>query len=539
MDSFTRLNVGSRTFSLAAIFGLALALDGELVLRVAVALTVLAVLGTYLSTKSAMPVAWAVSAEALMASLVVATTLPDSLLVLPYLVILALLGGLTAGVTGAAMVVVVQLTALLLTTATSTTPGTTAEVRALAPWALTIVSAGLLGAWTRKVRKTSAPRGDENYASARRLLVQLRTVSRRLSSGLDPVTIAHDILKLLHESVEEATASAVVVRSDSRSLVPLAYVGPGAAELSAQDEALIEQAWRTGVVATQADPDGPAPDARATYVVPLRVGSECSAVLVSRVAGHLALPPRTQDLLEDLALRLETALTFESIRSAVMEDERHRVAREIHDGVAQDVASLGYVVDEIASMTSDEKVSDALGRLRSEVTRVVNELRLSIFDLRSDVRDAPGLGAALSDYLRVVGLQSSLSIHTSIDESPTRLSPQTETELLRIAQEAITNARRHSGAENLWVELTVRAPRASLVVRDDGKGLGPRRHDSYGLHGMRERADRINATLTVQDLGHETDQRGTCVTVHCAGEERHGPTRAAAPVRADQQESVG
>jgi signal transduction histidine kinase len=120
-------------------------------------------------------------------------------------------------------------------------------------------------------------------------------------------------------------------------------------------------------------------------------------------------------------------------------------------------------------------------------------------------------------------------VHLTLDESPTRLRTEVETELLRIAQEAVTNARKHSNADNLWVDCRIRPPYARITVQDDGQGLdgalsGPR-PDSYGLMIMRERAERINATLDIGSDAPRSGGRGTRVTV-TVGED--GPTAAPA-----------
>jgi signal transduction histidine kinase len=203
-------------------------------------------------------------------------------------------------------------------------------------------------------------------------------------------------------------------------------------------------------------------------------------------------------VLEEQALRLETALLFSEVRTLATAEERRRLAREIHDGIAQELASLGYVVDDLAARARFlPDLEQDLKGLRSELTRVITELRLSIFDLRSDVQSSIGLGTALSDYVRQVGVGSNFTVHLVLDEAPTRLPIDTETELLRIAQEAITNARKHANAENLWVTCSVNPPRATLCIEDDGGGLGTPRQDSFGLEVMRERAERVGARLAV------------------------------------------
>jgi signal transduction histidine kinase len=136
--------------------------------------------------------------------------------------------------------------------------------------------------------------------------------------------------------------------------------------------------------------------------------------------------------------------------------------------------------------------------VRQELTRILSELRLSIFDLRSDVEQHGGLGAALSDYVRAVGTRSPITVHVSLDEGPTRLPADVEAELLRIAQEAITNARKHARASNLWVDCQIDPPRARLRIEDDGEGLRPGRRWSFGMEIMRERAERLRAQLSIE-----------------------------------------
>jgi len=111
-----------------------------------------------------------------------------------------------------------------------------------------------------------------------------------------------------------------------------------------------------------------------------------------------------------------------------------------------------------------------------------------------------------------------MTVHLTLDEAPTRLRSEVETELLRIAQEAITNARKHSSARNLWVDCRTRPPYVRIEIRDDGSGLGEGREDSYGLRIMRERAQRINATLQINNGVAHAETPGTSVLVTAGGE---------------------
>jgi signal transduction histidine kinase len=216
---------------------------------------------------------------------------------------------------------------------------------------------------------------------------------------------------------------------------------------------------------------------------------------------------------------------FSEVRSIATAEERRRLAREIHDGVAQELASLGYTIDDLAARASTPSIKAGLRELRAEVTRVITELRLSIFDLRSEVTAGISLSTALSDYVRSLGPSLGAQVHLSMQETGTRLRFETEAELLRIAQEAITNCRRHADASNIWVSSTVSPPEFELTVEDDGKGLGDGRPDSYGMEIMRERAARIGAHLSV---GQRPDG-GT--TVHV----RSAPT---SPSQADNGQTV-
>jgi signal transduction histidine kinase len=248
-------------------------------------------------------------------------------------------------------------------------------------------------------------------------------------------------------------------------------------------------------------------------VLPLRLGLRTfGLVAVERTAPAFDMARMTEvdQLLAEQSLRLETALLFSEVRTLATTEERRRLAREIHDGIAQELASLGYVVDDLAARARYiPDLEHDIRALRGELTRVISELRLSIFDLRSDVQTTVGLGTAISDYVRQVGAGSNFTVHLVLDEAPVRLPVDAETELLRIAQEAITNARKHANAENLWVTCRIDPPSALLRVEDDGAGLGQPRADSFGLEVMRERATRIGAQLSVA----QREQGGTAVQV--------------------------
>ena len=231
----------------------------------------------------------------------------------------------------------------------------------------------------------------------------------------------------------------------------------------------------------------------ATYPLPLGEG-ESGHVAIS--GGQLTIP--AVSIIAEAGARLEAALLFSEARSSASAAERSRMARDMHDGVAQELTSLGYLIDDMLA-EAPEQVRAGLRSLRNELTRVISELRLSIFELRSSTSETLTIGAALSDYVNQVRSNMPFRIHLHIDEGSERLSEEVEGQLLRIIQESLANARRHSQAENVWISCQIRAPRALITVEDDGVGLKDARTDSFGLGIMKERASQIGAQLTVSN----------------------------------------
>ncbi|WP_433394273.1 sensor histidine kinase [Micromonospora sp. KLBMP9576] len=357
-----------------------------------------------------------------------------------------------------------------------------------------------------QVRNEGKP---QPYAEATRLLTQLRTVARQLPGAtLDPGGISEHLLEELR-TVARADRAAVLSASGGGRLVVLAQVGVDRVdwETTLDADSAIADAW-----ATQQPHTAARSQARShrggdvsALIVPLVAGVRTVGLVVLEADVAQAYPPpvvsRVTGLTRPAALRLEAALLFDEVRSLATNEERQRLAREIHDGVAQELVMVGYGIDNaLAYIDEDPKeTAEALRTLRGEVTRVITELRLSLFELRSEVDRHGGLTAAIAEYARTVGASGGLRVHLSLDETTARLPAATEAELLRIAQEAVTNARKHAGASNLWVTCAVDPPYAQIEVSDDGQGIADQRSDGhYGLAIMAERAERIRGRLEIR-----------------------------------------
>lgn len=358
------------------------------------------------------------------------------------------------------------------------------------------------------------------YAEATRLLTQLRSVARQLPGAtLDPGGIAEHLLDEVR-TVARVDRSAVLSASGGGRLVVLAQTGTERVdwETGLDSDTAVADAWASQQPQTahrsqaRSQPAGPV----SALVVPLVAGVRTVGLVVIECDTAGAYPPwvvsQVGALAAPAALRLEAALLFDEVRSLATNEERQRLAREIHDGVAQELVMVGYGIDNALATVPDDAVDtvEELRALRGEVTRVITELRLSLFELRSEVDRHGGLTAAIADYARTVGASAGLRVHLSLDESTARLPAAMEAELLRIAQEAITNARKHAGAINLWVTCEVDPPYAQITVSDDGQGINDQRTDGrYGLAIMAERAERIRGRLKISPR----DPSGTTVAV--------------------------
>jgi signal transduction histidine kinase len=512
------LGLAARAFFLATVLGLALAFRSAEALQGTVLVAGIGAVAMTVTRFSVLDLRWILLVEGFFAALAISVTLPGGAMVLPYLIVPVLLAGIRGSMRDVALVAGFEVVGLAIVLALGGGADDTRDgLELAAPWAVASLGAGFIGAWFGQARGGSSRVDEASYESARRLLGQLRTVARRLSSGLDPVSLAEQALTVVNEQLGDAR-SALFVRTEGGVLSPLGYHGYDAKQSLLPSGHLIERCWSEMRPAHGPQPHGRA-ETRWRTVLPLRSGTRMIGIVIADAPG--APEPGVLDTLlrelDEQALRLDTALVFDEVRSLATLEERQRVAREIHDGVAQEVASLGYALDELIATAPDDNRRVKLTDVRGEVSRVVSELRLSIFDLRSEISPAAGLGSALSNYVRTVGSRSGLTVHLTLDESPTRLRTEVETELLRITQEAVTNARKHSGAENLWVDCRIRPPFARITVQDDGSGIvagatGPLA-DSYGLHIMRERAERINATLDIGSSDRDAEASGTRVTV--------------------------
>lgn len=225
----------------------------------------------------------------------------------------------------------------------------------------------------------------------------------------------------------------------------------------------------------------------------------------------------TARLLQEV--RRRDALRGELLRrtTSAQEAERKRIARELHDGTGQALTGLALGLRGLASRTGEtsEAVIARLSILEAMATDSLGELRRLVNDLRPPQLDDMGLAAALRWLIERMQVTDEPTVEIEVSGEPRQLPFEVETTLFRIAQEGLTNAFKHAQAHHVKVTLDYRNG-TSLSVSDDGIGFdysaltdsGALR-GGWGLAGMQERSNLIDATLTVRSVPGE----GTTLTV--------------------------
>jgi len=224
------------------------------------------------------------------------------------------------------------------------------------------------------------------------------------------------------------------------------------------------------------------------------------------------------------ALTLDNARWFARLRTLGAEAERSRIARELHDRIAQSLAYIAFELERLESLPGDKQAE--LGDLREVVRGVVTELRETIYQLRTSITEDGDLAGLVREYLARLTERTGIATDFAADVHG-HLAPRTEQELWRIIQEALNNVSRHSDAEKVAISLTVSADGATAEITDDGRGFDPVgvHGEHYGIIGMRERAEAIGARLAVTSR----PGAGTTVRIVIPPDASVSPGRVALP----------
>ncbi|HSN73531.1 MAG TPA: GAF domain-containing protein [Anaerolineae bacterium] len=203
-----------------------------------------------------------------------------------------------------------------------------------------------------------------------------------------------------------------------------------------------------------------------------------------------------------IALAVRNAQLYTQLRQTAVLEERYRLSREMHDGVAQTLGYLGMQAERIEGMVDrgeSERLPAELKELRQVIAEAYLDLRETIDGLRLTVDQPGGFAGALHAHVEDFTRRSGLPVDCSCVEAPPDLPPEVALHLLRITQEALANVRRHANAGHVWVSLARENGSLELTISDDGQGFdagSPLERGHVGLSSMRERVRSLDGQLT-------------------------------------------
>lgn len=222
----------------------------------------------------------------------------------------------------------------------------------------------------------------------------------------------------------------------------------------------------------------------------------------------------------------------ERLKGLATLEERERLAQELHDSLAQDLALLRLKVIEVEQRLvprDREAVAETLTEIRKIVDDAYESVRQAIFGLRTMVSKSLGLIPTLTEYLHDFSELRKIPVDFKIDGAEVvRFSPQVEIQLIRIIHEALTNAFKHADAKRSVVQFVRAGEFGKVVIEDDGKGFivnDVMRHGlHFGLQTMRERAEGVGGKLSIETA----PGMGTRVIVYLPFEEGDHDTYSSA-----------
>ena len=395
--------------------------------------------------------------------------------------------------------------------------------------------------WNRELEKRVDARTVEVEARNRDL-AQLNALAETVSGSLDLRTMLDRALDRIFE-MTGADAGCLLVPDERGSGLTVAAVRPAAAILqigqSCPGDCLCGRALRLNqLIVSDGQSDTadagicPAFHPRSSLAVPLAVGEQVHGILflasmdpayfqqkdlvtLSSIGRQVGLALANARLYQDLREREhDRAVLLQQVMNA-QEEERRRLAQELHDETSQALASLRFGLERLGTETDvPEPLRDLAIELQNIATQTLDEVHRLSVELRPNVLDDLGLVAAIERNLQECEQRTGLTVDfAAIGVDDLRLLLAAETAIYRIVQAAITNVVQHAQATHLSVLLNRRGKDLVVIVEDDGCGfdLSATYADALearlGLAGMQERASLIKATLTFET------QPGTGTTV--------------------------
>jgi signal transduction histidine kinase len=267
---------------------------------------------------------------------------------------------------------------------------------------------------------------------------------------------------------------------------------------------------------------------RSAIAVPLRAGFESFGVVVygSPVADTFT-PDRTELLVaicNQAIIALQNAQLYQDLLAEkeriveIEEDERKKLARNLHDGPTQSIAAIAMRLNYVRLLLErdPQKVSKELANIEDLARRTTKEIRQMLFTLRPIILETQGLTAALEQYIQKLEETDAIAYHLQTQPVEDNLDIDAQGGVFYIIDEAITNARKHAQPNNVWVRMGIRDRSLVVQVEDDGSGFDVAgvqdRYDERGSLGMinlHERTELLGGKIRIESA----PGKGTRVTV--------------------------
>ena len=256
---------------------------------------------------------------------------------------------------------------------------------------------------------------------------------------------------------------------------------------------------------------------RSAVAIPLRAGFELFGTLVFASARPKAYQAEQMMFLSTLsnqaAIALQNARYYQRLeeeKNRIIDGEaevRHWLARELHDGPTQTISALAMRLNYVQFILDREpdKVAGEIRDLEKMARRATREIRATLFKLRPLALESQGLRAALEQYAAKLREDEGINLQLDIEEPSQRLDGKVESTVFSIIEEAVNNARKHSGAESIAIRAAAYEEALVITVRDNGKGFDLKnvqgsydQRGSFGLVNMKERAELLGGTLEIE-----------------------------------------
>lgn len=386
---------------------------------------------------------------------------------------------------------------------------------------------------------TDRKQQQEKILQANRELATLNAIAQTLSQSLDLDEILRNALDKIAEILSIENVMVALLDSDrehftlrasrgiNRRAVPHWKIGEGVlGHVAETGESLFVDSLPdpAGLMSEQGVKAARRYGVRSMMYVPLQARGQTLGVMASITTGSRVFSPEERQLLitigHQISTAIENAILYrelrhkeeirrDGLRMAILaqEDERRRIARELHDQTSQVLTGASAMIEaSVAALPEDyENVKETLKHARLSLTHMLFDVRNIIYELRPTMLDDLGLVAAARWHAEEFLGRAGILAHFETKGRKRKLSRPVETALFRIIQEATTNIVKHAGANNVTIRLEYSKDWLTLHIIDDGKGfdlqsaLNPRDGKrGLGLVSMKERTEILNGTFTVE-----------------------------------------